>query len=398
MSNYNPPIDPQTVRPLYSKSLSSDKILMTGHSHRAWPDCAEEGQLWALQLAYDYADFKWDVISGEVIPKFQSLIAQRTGISDSSLIANGENTHELVTRVLSCFPWDNRTHIVTTTSEFHSLKRQLYRLQEEGVHVTYVATDDKTTLTDRIIESITPKTNIIALSTTFFNDGYILQNVPAVIERARKVGATTVLDGYHDANTRPLNIDALGEDIFFTAGGYKYAHGGEGAAWLKVPTNCTFRPRITGWFADFAALEAQQYPSPVCYGEAAQRFLGATRDISGICRQIAVLEMMNKVGLTVNLLRQNTVYQTQSMIDMYDHLDLEQKGLILLSSRNHNQRGSFIALETDDSNRADSIKHHLWERDRIIVDTRGKILRLGPAPYTTEEEIVKTVQAIQRAA
>jgi len=137
---YNPPIDAERIRPHYSNTLSNVEVLLTGHSHRAWPDLVEQAQLRPVKLAQIKLDHKWEAIFGEIIPKFQELVARRIGTGKPNHIANGENTHELVTRVLSCFPWDSRTRFVTTDSEFHSMRRQLSRLEEEGVNVAYVPT------------------------------------------------------------------------------------------------------------------------------------------------------------------------------------------------------------------------------------------------------------------
>src|SRR3546814_4193410 len=42
---------------------------------------------------------------------------------------------------------------------------------------------------------------------------------------------------------------------FYLAGGYKYAMAGEGACFLHAPAGWGLRPRDTGWYAAFGALE-----------------------------------------------------------------------------------------------------------------------------------------------
>ena len=392
---YNPPINAERIRPYYSNTLTNVEVLLTGHSHRAWPDLVEQAQLRPVKLAQIQLDHKWEAIFGEIIPKFQKLVAKRIGTDKPDHIANGENTHELVTRVLSCFPWDSRTRFVTTDSEFHSMRRQLNRLEEEGVNVAYVPTQDKSSLTERLVKAITPGTNVVLASTVFFNEGYVLQEVPRIIARAREVGAVVVLDAYHHFNARRLEADKLGRDVFIAGGGYKYASGGEGAAWLKVPENCTLRPAITGWFADFKALEAEEYPKPVQYGEAAQRFLGATRDISGICRQIAVLEWMNKMRMTVDLLERNHNHQTKYIIRLFDDSGLSDLGASLLSSRKDSERGPFVAIDLGSSTRAHNTYQRLLNDYSVLTDTRGSILRLGPAPYTTKDELDRGMESLK---
>ena len=54
-------------------------------------------------------------------------------------IALGQNTHELVTRWLSALPWRERRRLITTDGEFHTIRRQIDRLAEEGLDVIRIA-------------------------------------------------------------------------------------------------------------------------------------------------------------------------------------------------------------------------------------------------------------------
>ena len=394
--NYNPPIDAERLRKHYTRTLRDDKVLMTGHSHRAWPDRIVKGQMRAVEIAFREVDEKWEkTIFTYIIPEFQIGVAQRIGTDKPDHIAFGENTHELVTRVLSSFPWDKSTRVVTTNAEFHSSRREVTRLQENGVEVEYVPVQDRNTLCDRIRDAITPGTNAVIMSTVFFTDGSVLQNIDQCIERAREVNATVILDVYHQFNARRLKADELGRDIFLTAGGYKYASAGEGCAWLKVPEGCTMRPSNTGWFADFAALEGK-YPNPIQYGDGGQRFLGATKDISGMCRQIEVFRFMDEQGLTVDRLEKTDLHQTAYMIYLFDNLGVHQHGAVLRSSRNDVERGPFLAIDLETEERAENVDRKLRQEYRVFADTRESVLRMGPAPYTTEYELEYAMQSLKK--
>ncbi len=393
---YQPIIDSAELRKHYSKTLKDGVILLTAHSHQAWPDIIEEAQIKSVHKAYSDVDLKWDYIFAELVPEFQELVSERCGNLHPELIANSENTHDLVTRVMSCFKWDASTRIVTTDSEFHSVKRQLYRLKEEGVDVEFVPVSDKVTLNERFIRTITPETDLVIISSVFFNDGYVLQNIGEIINRARDAGALFLMDAYHHFNIRRLNISDLGDDIFVTAGGYKHAQGGEGAAWLKVPADCKLRPRITGWFADFDSFKEKEYPFPVKYGPASERFLGATRDISGLFRQTAALKFMNNMGLSVDCLEENNLMQTAYLIHLYDKYGLEEYGISLVSSRNDKERGPFLTLDTGSPERSYDIYKELWQNYKVLTDTRGNNLRIGPAPYTTVDEMDTAMESLQK--
>ena len=59
------------------------------------------------------------------------------------------------------------------------------------------------------------------------------------------------------------------------------------------------RPRDTGWFAAFGALEAGGGGS-VAYAKDGTRFMGATFDPTGLYRLAAVFDWMKEIGLTVD--------------------------------------------------------------------------------------------------
>ncbi len=126
-------LDPALLRPFYSSFLAprgaARRILLTGHSHQAWPDVAREGLLEAFTVASEHVDDKWTAVF-EAQDELRRHIAQRISCLPGE-IAFAPNTHELVVRFLSALPLAKRPHIVTTTGEFHSAFRQLRRLAEE---------------------------------------------------------------------------------------------------------------------------------------------------------------------------------------------------------------------------------------------------------------------------
>ena len=85
----------------------------------------------------------------------------------------------------------------------------------------------------------------------------------------------------------------VGARAFYVAGGYKYAMAGEGACFLHVPPSAaSLRPRNTGWFAAFEALD-EKVAGRVPYSSGAMRFMGATFDPSGLYRLNATMRWLN---------------------------------------------------------------------------------------------------------
>ena len=90
----------------------SDRVLLTGHSHQAWPDVAEGAMSRAWKDAAELVDDKWDrafEVADRVRDGWRGLLDDPGGH-----IALGQNTFELVSRFLSALPLRERPRIVTT--------------------------------------------------------------------------------------------------------------------------------------------------------------------------------------------------------------------------------------------------------------------------------------------
>jgi hypothetical protein len=50
----------ERLAPHYSRFRVAERLLLTGHSHQAWPDVALEGQIEAFADAAELVDGKWE--------------------------------------------------------------------------------------------------------------------------------------------------------------------------------------------------------------------------------------------------------------------------------------------------------------------------------------------------
>jgi selenocysteine lyase/cysteine desulfurase len=376
------------LRAAYSRFLASGRVLLTGHSHQAWPDAARDALLASFDDAARLVDDKWNEA---VFPKAKVVgekILGRMGYDPGDAIAFGKSTHELVFRLLTCLPLEQRPRVVTTRSEFHSLRRQLTRLAEEGVDVVWVDAQPREGLVDRVLEAITPGTAMVAVSAVFFDDAYVVPRLGEIIARAHEVGAIPLVDAYHAFNIVPVAWGPAKERAFVTAGGYKYAGFGDGLSWLRIPAGTTLRPVYTGWFADFGALSAPQ-GSGVVYGPGGMRFMGATFDASALYRAHAALETWERFGLGPERLRAISTRQTRRILD---GLDAAGQGAGVLAARDDAHRGGFVTVRAKG---ADAIVKAL-RAEGVLVDARNDTLRIGPAPYLTDDEIDRGVATIAR--
>ncbi|MEZ4233806.1 MAG: hypothetical protein R3B89_31815, partial [Polyangiaceae bacterium] len=191
----------------------------------------------------------------------------------------------------------------------------------------------------------------------------------------------------HGFGVMPLSLRELGgEHVFVTAGGYKYAQWGEGCCFLRVPNTCELRPVYTGWFSDFANLDRGRDASRIGYGESpADRFAGSTYDPVSHYRAARVIRFFRELGLEISELRQLSLRQTGRLMDALSAAGLGEQ---ILTPSEGEARGGFVALRTP---HASAATRALRERG-IYVDSRGDVLRFGPAPYLLDEELDRGVQ------
>ena len=388
----------------YSRFRVTERVLLTGHSHQAWPDVAFDAQKQAWLDAAEQVDDKWGRAFGvadEVRAGFRRLLDDPDGH-----IALGQNTHELVTRFLSALPFNERPRLVTTDGEFHTIRRQLDRLEAEGVEVVRVPTgagaatgsdrapdarrapDVGDAIAERVIREVDDRTAAVLVSSVLFRDARIVDGLDEVARACARVGSELLVDAYHSLNAVQFSVVEMGlEDAFVVGGGYKYCQLGEGNCFLRFPRDCTLRPVLTGWFAEFGTLAATHDGAGLEYGEGHLRFAGSTYDPVSHYRAAAVFAFFREQGLDAERLRELSLAQIRRLAAGVDALDLDAALLKRDRDVQLSGRGGFLAMETP---RAGEICCKLRGRG-VYADFRGRVLRLGPAPYVTPRQLDEAV-------
>ncbi|HKV71215.1 MAG TPA: hypothetical protein VJN62_08205 [Gemmatimonadales bacterium] len=383
-------IDPHSLTRHYTRFRVTERILLTGHSHQAWPDAGFEGQSRAWTDAAELVDDKWErafAMAGAVRRGFARLLHD-----EADQIALGASTHDLLIRFLSGLPLKKHRRLVTTDGEFHSLRRQLDRLGEEGVSIVRVPAHPVASLAERIRKEVTPDTAAVLLSAVLFETAEIVPGLGPLAHACRGAGVELLVDAYHALNVIPFPLPNLGlASAYVVGGGYKYCQMGEGNCFLRFPSDTVMRPVITGWYSEFEHLDAKT-GGKVQYGSGPARFAGSTYDPTSHYRGAEVFRFFSDQQLTPERLRELNKRQISLLAHGFDELALDPK---VITRVVHGLDGvaGFLALRATD---APGLVRALREKN-VYTDARDDILRLGPAPYVTDEQLREALRLLAQA-
>ena len=346
---------------------------------RCWEDAA--------RLAGD----KWRLVLGELMPSLQGGIAAILNLPDPSTIAIAPNTHEFLRRILSCFPPARPVRVLSTDAEFHTFRRQVARLEEDGMATcTYVAAEPSATFPARFQEAAAKgKYDLVFVSQVFYTSSATSGPIEEIAAAVPDSETFVVVDGYHGFMARPTDLSKVAARVFYMAGGYKYAMAGEGVCFLHCPPHYGPRPRDTGWFAEFGAL-ATPPGKTVGYPTSGARFLGATFDPVGVYRMHAVLTWMAANGIGVQQVHAHAADLMGHFLERLEPLGL--KGLtrrnLVTPFGNGAAHGNFLSFRM---NHAAAIEAALAAVD-VQADHRGDRMRFGFGLASTREEVDVAVE------
>lgn len=374
----------------YSRFLkaNSNKLHFASHSHHYWPDVTREAHIQYWDDCCQFVDHKWEHFYSNALPQAQNLIKEVLNISSANSLVFAPNTHELVFRLLSSLDWQKKDlKILTTDSEFYSFDRQINRLSESSQwQVTKVPTEPFDSFETRFCEEAhKQKYDLIFVSQVFFNSGFAVdlnKLVPALPP------TLVAIDGYHAFMALPTDLRPFQDKIFYLAGGYKYAQGGEGACFMHVPPQTRHRPLYTGWFAEIANLSSVGTDTP--YPQDAQQYAGSTLDFSGVYRLRAALELFKKIQLSIE-----SIHQFIKKHQLYLIERLPTKGPFSPPHLlwNEERNGHFLTFKISSAQETQNLVTAL-KKAGVEVDSRKDRIRIGFGLYHDQADLDRLLKVI----
>ena len=358
-------------------------VYMVSHSLGAMPKRAYAHLTEFADLWVNRGINAWDTWIPEI-----DRAAERIGRiinAPKGTVAMATNVSQIEALVASCLDYGERKKVVYSSLNFPTVSYVWQEERRRGAEVVVVPSEDGIRAPmERLLAAIDERTLIVPISHVLFRSSAI-KDVPAIVKRAKEVGAMVLLDCYQSTGTVPVDVQALGVD-FACGGSVKWLCGGPGAAYLYVRPDrqAQLKPRNTGWFGHekpFAFTMPEQH-----YAEGAHRFMAGTPGIASFYQARAGVEIVGEIG--VEKIRAKSLRQTSRIIELCD-----AAGYKINTPREPHARGGSVVFDFDGSEQvAKALNAH-----NFLCDHRPQAgIRVSPHFYTTDEEVERFMAEVAK--
>ncbi len=318
-------------------------------------------------------------------------LSRKVGNQVASLIGAGEDEVTIMPHATACH-WvalstkfsaktKKRNKIIITDHDFPSSIYAISKISEfMGWKLETVKSKGRPGIeVGEISKRIDEKTLFVVTSHVYFKSAYI-QDIRQIAFSARRVGALTLIDGYHAPGIIPVDVKELDVD-FYIGGCLKWLCGGPGNAFLYVKPELSkeLKPRLTGWFAHenpFLFIQKMEYT------QGSYRFMSGTPPIPCLYAAQPGLEIIRKIG--ISNIRKKSLSLTESIIKK-----AKQRKFQIFTPEEDSLRAGAVSMGLS---HALAVEQALEQRGVKVDFRKGEaeesdVIRVGPHFYNTKEEI-----------
>ena len=277
-----------------------------------------------------------------------------------------------------------RDKVVITELDFPSDVYALRSWLPEHVRIHTIRSRDGISIDiDELLEAIDERTRLVSTSHVLFRSAFIMP-ARAITEKAHRVGAQVLFNGYHSVGVIPVDVAAWDVD-FYIGGVLKWLCGGPGGVFMYARPDLlpSLQPKVTGWFASRAPFDFDV--EKLDLREDAYRLMNGTPGIASLHAIQPGVDIVAQIG--VDAIRHKSMRLTKLIIDLADEL-----GYAVNSPRDADARAGTVTVKPPHDW---AVSQELLSRD-IMIDYRPKAgIRIAPHFYNTEAEVREALLAIR---
>ena len=349
-----------------------------GAMHRRTPErLADYTALWA-----EHGVVAWETWAPEV-RRVADVVGSLIGAPPGTTVLR-QNLADLLGDVVTALDWSGpRNRVVTSALEWpgslHTWS-QIGRLGGEPVVVPGRA-DGIELDVQRMVDAIDERTLLVECSHVLFRTSTVVDVAP-LVERAHAVGALVMVDGYQAAGTLPVDVVALGVDLY-AGGSVKYLSGGPGNGWMYAAPHVSeqLRPVTSGWFGQTRPFD---FDPDISYAPGIARFAGGTPGVPAAYAAGPAYEALAEIGMS--RVRERSQSLTQPLLEA-----ALERGFTVRSPHDRKRRGGHVTIDPGDSEHV----HDELHRRGFVVDHRpGVGIRVSPHFYNALDEALAVLDAM----
>jgi kynureninase len=319
------------------------------------------------------------------VRRIADLLGSLIGAPSGSVVVH-QNVATLTAMVLSGLtPTTRRNRVVVTDVEWPSHRYLLEGYERRhGIEVVVVPTDGIHVDLDRLLAAIDERTLFVPVSHVLFRSAFI-NDVAAICARACAVGAVSLVDGYHATGHLPVDVQAIGCDLY-VGGSVKWLCGGPGVGYLyQRPGVAEVAPIEVGWLGHARPFDFAEAWEPA---EGAMGLLGGTPGMPALYAAREGYAIVAEV--TPARIRATSLPLTARLVE-----GALERGIVVRTPLDPARRAGAVTLDLGEATQAAS--RRLIEAG-IIVDYRpGSGIRVGAHFFNTIEECDALLDALGTA-
>ncbi len=331
--------------------------------------------------------------AGRCVYQVRGQLAQLFHAESAECIAFTSNaTEALNTAIQGLF--QKGDHVITTVCEHNSVLRPLYRLQKQGVEISFLPADAQGILDYNKLHALIKENTKAVIVTHASNLTGNITDLERIKKEILQKKILLLVDGSQTAGILPVDVQQIGIDVFcFT--GHKGLMGPQGTGGLYVRPGVKVNPLKVGG----SGIHSFDHEHPAAMPEHLE---AGTLNVHGIAGLGGALHYLNQIGI------ESIIHREQYLIKRLEDQIRDIPGIHLYGNPDNSQRVGILSFNMGNEDSA-YVADWLFEEHGIAVragahcaplmhETLGTkmqgAVRISVSHKNTEEEIDATAKAL----
>lgn len=322
-----------------------------------------------------------------MVDECKGFVRDIIGAESADRIALVANTSDAINIIASGIPWRTGDRILLNTAEFPANVWPWLNLKRHGVRLDFIPSPDGKVTIDRILDGLTPRTRLLALSAVQFLSGF-RADLATIGEICRSRGIIFTVDGIQAVGAVRVNVQKMKIDAL-AAGGQKWqmAPHGTGFLYVSEELQSIVQQASLGWLAVANPWDFRNFDQPLAAGAA--RYEGGSKVMPGLRGMHAALATLLEFGLPA--IESHLLALTGALLGALRAID----GVTVFTPDEPDERAGIVTIRLPAGIDAAAVFDGLL-RENITVALREGMLRYSPHFYCSPEDIRGAAEATSR--